>query len=73
MHVSKDWTTPGPYIRGAGHLSLRERFLFGLAEAVATARAARAARREIRQLRRLRDATGDLPGYLRRDIGLPPE
>lgn len=73
MHVTKDWTTPGPYVRGTGDLSLRERFLFGLAQAVAIARAARAVRREIRQQRRLRDATGQLPAHLRRDIGLPPE
>jgi hypothetical protein len=71
MHVSKDWTTPGPYLRGTGRL--RERVLFGLAEALAIAIAARAARREIRHLRRLRDATSDLPAHLRRDIGLPPE
>jgi hypothetical protein len=73
MHVSKDWTTPGPYLRGNHHLSRRERLLAALAEIVAIAHAARASRHEVRQRRRLRAATGDLPAYLRRDIGLPPE
>ncbi|HVZ63338.1 MAG TPA: hypothetical protein VG936_02030 [Lacunisphaera sp.] len=71
MPVSKDWTTPGPYLRGLKP-SLWHHLFFSLWEMMAIARAARAARHELRVLRRLREATDELPDYLRRDIGLPP-
>lgn len=69
MHVNKDWTTPGPYLRGT-RPSLAHHLLFSVWEAIAIARAARAARHELRVIRRLRAGADDLPAHLRRDIGL---